>query len=127
MNNANLKLLLRAAKEPRLGAGSFKLLFALLADGAGSNGKPFPLTWRRAGGLCGISDKATIYARIYHLESGGYLKRIKKPSCPPSAWFKVNYETIQPTRSQTGSPSKSKHGGKGDPRKPVSSARRKMP
>lgn len=51
--------------------------------------QPFPLPAGKAGALCGITDKATIYARIHQL-CPKYLKPLGVKGCPPTAWFKIN-------------------------------------
>jgi hypothetical protein len=51
--------------------------------------EPFTLTAKQAGALCGLTDKATLYARIHQL-CPKYLKPLGVKGCPPAAWFKIN-------------------------------------
>lgn len=67
--------------------GAQRLLLRVVASVDAS--QPFPLPASKAGELCGLKDKATLYARIHQL-CPKYLKPLGVKGCPPTAWFRIN-------------------------------------
>lgn len=76
----------RAIADPKLSDGSCRLILKLLLLET-ELGDQFSMSHKQAGRICGITDKATIYARIKQLVPG-YLVRAELNGCPPTWKYK---------------------------------------
>lgn len=77
----------RAISDKWLTPGAAMLILRLLEQCHLQS--PFTLTHKDAARLCGLRDKATIYARINQLVPN-YLERQELTGCPPRSKFKLN-------------------------------------
>lgn len=85
------KLRRAAERDPKLTDGACRLFLNALEFSIAISAKDltFPLSHAEASKLCGIKDKATIYARLKNL-SPQYLKRVGVSGCPPTNHYKIN-------------------------------------
>lgn len=78
----------RAIADEKLSDGAARLILLLLAVESDLP-TPFALSHKQAGWICGITDKATLYARIKQL-CPAYLNRVELNGCPPTWKYKFN-------------------------------------
>lgn len=71
--------------DAKLSDGALRLLLLIQSNQPAG---PFPLPWKRAGALVGLSDKKTIYARIKQL-CPKYLEPLGKKGLPPTNFYKL--------------------------------------
>ncbi len=88
MNLEKLDKLRRAVESDRKVSDGACRLFLQILNLHGGNGESFELSHNAAGQLVGITDKATIYARLKQL-SPKYLRRVSVRGCPPTATYKI--------------------------------------
>lgn len=85
------QMISRAARDPKISAGSLQLLLRLLLSPPLIQPEPFPLSNKDVAAICGITDKATIYRRINQLVPR-YLTRAELSGCPPIWKFNLNHK-----------------------------------
>jgi len=88
MTPAQKSLLEKALSDGKLTDGALRLLLILVVLNEENTADKFPLSYKQCGQLVGLTDKATIYARLKNL-SPKYLRRLGTRGCPPTMWFEI--------------------------------------
>ena len=78
----------KALADSKLSDGALRLLLILAVLNEENTAAKFALSYRQCGQLVGLTDKATIYARLKNL-SPKDLRRLGVRGCPPTMWFEL--------------------------------------